>query len=1044
MIIALAILFLLVLLGGIFVTMVVRNLQRVSRQAKTADALALSLAGIQYASGQFRGSEEGADWRPRPTEALWISPVAPAVSIPLNPPDPTGTIDKNLDGSLDGNELRQLDPDYEWLSDNGTFQRPWVRYRTQGGRFLLRVTYEPSFRPASDSSTGDDEFDASSGLIHIESIGRPGDIDPSDPTLFRSGPGDRVNVFRRVAAFVPVGLVDQLWWITNRTNERGPATLGVPPFRSLSYDPRFGGANNAENVEYPILFHGGILSNVDLQWQGSSAVRVYPARGEGLTIKGRLLLASRGGGPGPRVEIQALDDSGDTPGGTPPQFIIPKDDQDDNPDDDSLIIKVTEGESGTAAFDPIPLYSGGRDARHVVRDERFLRELPGVAAQSARLREAPSLDQVENATGISRWLRLTRDSGGTFQDQEGRMLNAGWFGLTDSTLDPRVRARGLYIDNFGELQYPNDRTAVKDEWLQRGTTDRRRSGWFGDFYIPSVNEENLSHPLTEVLFTSNANGVPVIRVTIAYLDRREMNLAASKSRSRQLYNLINYNPTNGTGTLELIGQTRDFEYPPNGIMFLEGSVRVRGTVGNATTPKQLTLVSGGSIYIEGNVLKGHRASFLGLLAQDFVTLNPTAFTRIRPGDDTVLEADSWDPNSGQPTAYHFAVPQGSDLDFSFTPGEDIQDTLSGPNALLHIKHSAVSEDETSNTEVTLFDNTGTRYDFGSNVPTDTNNTVIPPPTPPVPYPDLPYSGLGNPLYIFKNLLAGDPGVPGSVVGLRDPTTDDPVNWNESRFQTLQGSAANFEYKTFFLRDFNVGRGQDANFRFVVGENISVNSQPYWLSRVAVLPADGPLKIRIQAVMYAYTHSWFVIPPPFFNDNDRDDDPDTRAKIESQAASMVPPKEWRRTRGTFPRNTDHFPFYNEALNIDVEILGAVTENMPAEPAEQAAWISRNWLFDSAYDPSAFPLQNRPVFRPNIRYRFDGDLRRMIRARNTRTGYEEAVWVLRTPAPGNVRTLSQFYGHPAPVSQMNPPREYVETLPILPRLPSSPMVYEGNPL
>ena len=33
---------------------------------------------------------------------------------------------------------------------------------------------------------------------------------------------------------------------------------------------------------------------------------------------------------------------------------------------------------------------------------------------------------------------------------------------------------------------------------------------------------------------------------------------------------------------------------------------------------------------------------IGLMAQDYVTLNPTAFTRIRPGNDVVIEADTFD------------------------------------------------------------------------------------------------------------------------------------------------------------------------------------------------------------------------------------------------------------------------------------------------------------------------------------------------------------------------------------------------------------------
>ena len=42
---------------------------------------------------------------------------------------------------------------------------------------------------------------------------------------------------------------------------------------------------------------------------------------------------------------------------------------------------------------------------------------------------------------------------------------------------------------------------MKDEWLQRGSNSRRRSGWLGDYYIPSVDEGPVNHPIAEVYLT---------------------------------------------------------------------------------------------------------------------------------------------------------------------------------------------------------------------------------------------------------------------------------------------------------------------------------------------------------------------------------------------------------------------------------------------------------------------------------------------------------------------------------------------------------------
>jgi len=77
------------------------------------------------------------------------------------------------------------------------------------------------------------------GPLHGSAVGHearqtvPGRVArPADPTSLPDPTQARIagqvnGPVRKVEAWVPLGLVDQLWWITDFTKDRGPATLGV-------------------------------------------------------------------------------------------------------------------------------------------------------------------------------------------------------------------------------------------------------------------------------------------------------------------------------------------------------------------------------------------------------------------------------------------------------------------------------------------------------------------------------------------------------------------------------------------------------------------------------------------------------------------------------------------------------------------------------------------------------------------------------------------------------------------------------------------------
>src|SRR5204863_3994477 len=62
-----------------------------------------------------------------------------------------------------------------------------------------------------------------------------------------------------------------------------------------------------------------------------------------------------------------------------------------------------------------------------------------------------------------------------------------------------------------------------------------------------------------------------------------------------------------------------------------------------------------------------------------------------------------------------------------------------------------------------------------------------------------------------------------------------------------------EFLRFFVAPLNMAGGPTVGVSVPLG----AQAQPWWVSRVAVVPMGKPLKIEVHAVMYAQTGRWFV-------------------------------------------------------------------------------------------------------------------------------------------------------------------------------------------
>ena len=365
-----------------------------------------------------------------------------------------------------------------------------------------------------------------------------------------------------------------------------------------------------------------------------------------------------------------------------------------DPNAKSPINENYEYGNGFVDVGPAPAYSPvATNAWHVLADLPtyssslpLTAPLPGGAYSVPRI-HPPRMDAVEPDLNTNRYLTLTRDSGPWLPNTANTAYynpGAGGWGW--------VYGGGLYIDNTNDLQYVDglghhDLEKLRQDWLfgltPEGTATPGRTGntpdWWdqtGRYYAPPgveiVLHGEATCPYIEItrhLGDNSANS----GASCVWLDPTGAAIPAGTAYTYQPIGTMCH-PLGGNG-LPPIGVDQNgsatFPFPPNGVIYAEGNVRIRGVMppnrhptanspyyGSDYNPANqwgrtrkydLQVVSGGTIYIEGDLLtpvgaKLYQAQYgtlgttpqqllswdsyfgtrLALIAHDSVCLNTTA------------------------------------------------------------------------------------------------------------------------------------------------------------------------------------------------------------------------------------------------------------------------------------------------------------------------------------------------------------------------------------------------------------------------------------
>ncbi len=973
LIIAILILGILLILGIAFAGIISRSISSTGTSARRTLASDLAQAGIKYSHSQMMNSALGADWRPPTTQftavggftkdpdAMYLRPAS-GFQVEIDPVGRPGFFVTDLGG-----------PDYLGAYSRVGFDK---------GRALVRVRYAPSAYDQFSSVTGAlRKAGKARGHFVIESAGRSGVVDDQgrvDPsqllsasvqvTGFADGNAVRnalggikaadagvINT-RRMIAFASVGMLESSLYITDKNGTGRAAEIGFPAADGVgifnnragvgaTYEgsivevPRVYGSNVSGLAVLPVdqgrwdLLQGGgsIYSNTSVEVHGANDIFVNGALGEQVNVVNGIRSANSSSS----ITFHVFDLNANaqtwhewnTGLGNPvnsPQTLAAAQLNSNNPQFSTMFGLLQDGRTGEDAA--------------------------GYNRQT-KVKAAPSITTNNPQSGLNRYRELTERTG----QANANGTIAGQFG----------HGEGVYVDsNERGNRRGSDASkgfdpqkSLPNDWLNPNNSASQ--GWQGPYYIPNAPHVRMLPDGFEIRrdtrsaspFWQDVVGNSTGNTYCRYWVRT----VAGQSYVVDSISHPAFDPL--TGSFETAG--RIF----NGVLMFEGDVRVRGVI---PTDQQLTLVSMGSIYIEGSITKGivdpvsgalltrPSSSMLALLAKDYVTVNTTMFFGPKVGESPKPKSTNPLPNTPNPIELDGSGSIVMNTEFLLNPvGNNPSNWL--PYASTYTAADGTGPMATDVIVSASADDNGPSF-LGMDITAGAFNRP---------------SATGA--FLFETVLNGvltngaaatyPTPVPTNIpeYGLTDPTVNAYPKF-ESWAMTIFDPAGGFGAYVPGQRKleatnlnasgvYDLAMQDTTDFRLALNPIGGQPSKNALVARTAITPAD----VRIEAVIYAQNGSFFVIPGQWFNTNpddlraafeasytpgDNTDDLNTGLLNYGGGGNLLQAQQRRYEQ--FGASSE-VPFFGEPLAVRISIIGSISQNMPAPMSMQSEWLKKwGWM------------------------------------------------------------------------------------------------------